>query len=192
MRSFIIFSVIACLVLSGCKSSKQAKTDKTNSSKVKIKTKDIHAIESSGASTNSTNTKSDTNSPLNNIATDIVNYAKQFEGVKYKFGGTTKKGMDCSGLVYESYKAFNIALPRISRDMANQGEKVLLDDVQIGDLLFFETNKKRHIISHVGLVVTALPGNIEFIHATTSQGVIISSLAERYWYFSFVEARRMF
>jgi cell wall-associated NlpC family hydrolase len=126
------------------------------------------------------------------MASDIVNYAKQFEGVKYKFGGTTKRGMDCSGLIYESFKAYNVLLPRISRDMANQGEKVKLDDVQTGDLLFFETSKKRHVISHVGLVVTALPGNIEFIHSTTSQGVIISSLAERYWYFAFVEARRMF
>ena len=99
--------------------------------------------------------------------------------------------MDCSGLIYESFKAFNIQLPRVSRDMAKEGDRVDLKDVQVGDLLFFKTNKKRNTINHVGLVTTALPGNIEFIHSTTSQGVIISSLAERYWYFSFAEARRL-
>jgi len=136
-------------------------------------------------------TASDRPSDTSNKIFDIIDFAKQFEGVKYKFGGTTKKGMDCSGLVYETFKAFDISLPRISRDMAKQGDKIFLEDIKEGDLLFFKTTKKRNIISHVGLVVTALPGNIEFIHSTTNQGVIISSLAERYWYFSFAEARRI-
>ena len=136
-------------------------------------------------------TASDRPSDTSNKVFDIIDFAKQFEGVKYKFGGTTKKGMDCSGLVYETFKAFDISLPRISRDMAKQGDKIFLEDIKEGDLLFFKTTKKRNIISHVGLVVTALPGNIEFIHSTTNQGVIISSLAERYWYFSFAEARRI-
>ena len=136
-------------------------------------------------------TASDRPSDTFNKIFDIIDFAKQFEGVKYKFGGTTKKGMDCSGLVYETFKAFDISLPRISRDMAKQGDKIFLEDIKEGDLLFFKTTKKRNIISHVGLVVTALPGNIEFIHSTTNQGVIISSLAERYWYFSFAEARRI-
>jgi len=99
--------------------------------------------------------------------------------------------MDCSGLVYETFKAFEIELPRISRHMATQGAKVSIDSVKTGDLLFFKTSNKLKTINHVGLVVTALPGNIEFIHSTTSLGVIISSLAERYWYYSFVEARRI-
>ena len=136
-------------------------------------------------------TASDRPSDTSNKIFDIIDFAKQFEGVKYKFGGTTKKGMDCSGLVYETFKAFDISLPRISRDMAKQGDKIFLEDIKEGDLLFFKTTKKRNIISHVGLVVTALPGNIEFIHSTTNQGVIISSLAERYWYYSFAEARRI-
>ncbi|NCO63697.1 MAG: C40 family peptidase [Flavobacteriales bacterium] len=172
----------------GCKSSKTLIKDKPNSNISILKPKD---------STNITKINSLTKEPINNdpshsnTVKHLVDFAKQFEGVKYKFGGTTNKGMDCSGLVYETFKAFEIELPRISRHMATQGAKVSIDSVKTGDLLFFKTSNKLKTINHVGLVVTALPGNIEFIHSTTSLGVIISSLAERYWYYSFVEARRI-
>ncbi|MGJ5642506.1 C40 family peptidase [Formosa sp. S-31] len=125
------------------------------------------------------------------LSNEIIDYAKQFEGVRYKYGGTTKSGMDCSGLVYECFGAYNIALPRSSRDMASKGTKIAIEDVQPGDLLFFETNPKRKTINHVGLVISARTGSIEFIHSTTSKGVITSSLAEKYWYYSFKEARRI-
>lgn len=189
-KSPIIFSVIACLALMGCKSSKHAKTNKTTSSKVIIHANEANSIKTAHASSYPTNDEPNAK-PSNNLALNIVDYAKQFEGVRYKYGGTTKKGMDCSGLVYTSFKAYDIDLPRISRNMAKEGESVSLEQVKVGDLLFFKTNGKHNAISHVGMVVTALPGNIEFIHASTSLGVIISSLAERYWYFSFVEARRI-
>ena len=57
-----------------------------------------------------------------NSADRIVYHAQQFEGTRYKFGGTDKRGMDCSGLVYVSFQEEQIALPRISRDMAKQGK----------------------------------------------------------------------
>ncbi len=120
----------------------------------------------------------------------IVSYAKSFNGTRYKFGGTTKKGMDCSGLVYTSFKKENVILPRTSRTMATQGKPVSLKKIGIGDLLFFKTNKRRNVISHVGLVVEN-KGVIKFIHASTSKGVIISSLDEKYWNKAFVSARRV-
>ena len=127
----------------------------------------------------------------NSKAFNIIDYAKQFNGVKYKFGGTTKDGMDCSGLIFESFRAFDIILPRISRDMAKQGEKVTLKNTQEGDLLFFKTMNRRNSISHVGLVVTSENGDIEFIHSTSSAGVIVSKLSENYWNKAFVEVRRI-
>ncbi|WP_109301585.1 C40 family peptidase [Aquimarina sp. AU474] len=120
----------------------------------------------------------------------IIGHAKTFSGTRYKYGGTTKKGMDCSGLIYTSFKKENVILPRTSRTMATQGKAIALKKVTVGDLLFFKTNKRKNVISHVGLVVE-VKGTIKFIHASTSRGVIISSLEENYWNKAFASARRV-
>ena len=75
--------------------------------------------------------------------------------------------------------------------MASQGNWIDLKKVKKGDLLFFATKKNSRKINHVGLVVSSRVGHVEFIHSTTSKGVITSSLAERYWYYAFVQARRV-
>jgi len=187
---FRLLFLIILIVFNSCKSSKSLKEDKVDSPKVVIRSSDIDEKKETNLSNNNLYISTDT-LKYSNKALDVIDFARQFEGVRYKPGGTTKAGMDCSGLVFETFKAFNIILPRISRDMAKKGDKVLIEDVKKGDLLFFKTTSRRNVISHVGLVINSLPGNIEFIHSTTSQGVIISSLAERYWYYSFIEARRM-
>lgn len=125
-----------------------------------------------------------------NITREIIAYAKTFEGTRYKFGGTTKAGMDCSGLVCTAFQKENIDLPRISRDMAKQGVLVSFKDIVEGDLVFFKTSS-RNVINHVGLVVEAKRGEVKFIHSTTRAGVIISSLDEDYWKKAFVEVRRV-
>lgn len=128
---------------------------------------------------------------INSKADKIIDYAKQFDGVKYKYGGNTNKGMDCSGLVTIAFKNEDILLPRSSKDMATVGNQIDVEDLQKGDLLFFATKPNKREISHVGLVTEVRPGFVEFIHATTKVGVIISNLAERYWHFAFVQARRI-
>ncbi|MEO6346846.1 MAG: C40 family peptidase [Aquaticitalea sp.] len=125
------------------------------------------------------------------LADDIIDYAEKFEGVRYKYGGTTKKGMDCSGLVTTAFSSEGISLPRSSSDIALSGDWIDIKEVQKGDLLFFATNKKSRKVNHVALVTFVNEGQVEFIHSTTSAGVITSSLAEHYWYFAFVEARRV-
>lgn len=191
MRLNLILLMVS-LFLFSCKSGKTLKNENSHTVLAGNKVNDsIAAININNFEEEESATESEATSEPSIKAFNIIDFAKQFEGVKYKFGGTTKKGMDCSGLVYETFKAFDISLPRISRDMAKEGVKVYIDDIKEGDLLFFKTTKKKNTISHVGLVITALPGNIEFIHSTTNQGVIISSLAERYWYYSFAEARRI-
>ncbi|MFD2726930.1 C40 family peptidase [Hyunsoonleella rubra] len=125
-------------------------------------------------------------------SSQIIDYSKQFLGVRYKWGGTTTSGMDCSGLVHESFKAHQIYLPRISRDMAKKGKSIRLKETLKGDLLFFKTGKsRRNAINHVGLVVNIRDNAIYFIHATTKKGVIISSLNEDYWKSAFTEVRRV-
>lgn len=132
-----------------------------------------------------------TNSTTVSKADRIVANAKSFEGTKYKYGGTTTKGMDCSGLIYIAFKTENIFLPRVSREIAKKGNQIRLSDVKKGDLLFFRTKKKSGSINHVGLVVNTSRNNIEFIHSTTSKGVITSFLSESYWNNAFLEVRRI-
>ena len=137
------------------------------------------------------NSRSSSYSKASSPTEQIIQYAVSFEGTRYRFGGTSKAGMDCSGLVYVSFKEADLELPRVSRDMAKQGRSVPLTKAQPGDLLFFSTSKKGRGINHVGLIVEREGGDIQFIHSTTSRGVIISSLDEKYWKNAFVQARKM-
>lgn len=121
----------------------------------------------------------------------IIDHALQFLGTKYKYGGTSPQGMDCSGLVYTCFLENNIELPRSSRDMALLGELLELPEVRTGDLLFFITDRHKKNINHVGLVVELSEEKIFFIHSSTSRGVIISALDETYWRDHFVMARRI-
>jgi cell wall-associated NlpC family hydrolase len=120
----------------------------------------------------------------------IIDFARSFEGTRYKYGGTTESGMDCSGLVFTAFLKEDVLMPRISRDMATKGVEIKLNEVTEGDLVFFKTSK-RNSINHVGIVIENKKGEILFIHSTTSQGVIISSMEDSYWKRTFVEVRRI-
>ena len=124
-------------------------------------------------------------------AAEVVATALTFSGVRYKYGGTTRKGMDCSGLIYTSLLEHEVAFPRTSYQMAEKGERISLKDVKSGDLLFFKTSKNGKRINHVGLVVEIDGDEIRFIHSTTSRGVIVSSLREGFWNSSFIKATRI-
>ena len=166
----ILFTLLCLMIcLSSCKSTKRDKI---------VTKKDYPEAET-------------VNNKTSSKAEKIVTYAKTFEGVRYEFGGTTKRGMDCSGLVFTAFKHQNVLLPRISRDMAKRGKRINLNEVTEGDLLFFKTNKRQAKINHVGLVVSTNKKSIEFIHSTTSKGVITSLLSENYWNKAFIEARRV-
>ncbi|MNK10985.1 Murein DD-endopeptidase MepS/Murein LD-carboxypeptidase precursor [compost metagenome] len=126
------------------------------------------------------------------FAKQIVNNALQFEGVRYRGGGTTKEGMDCSGMVYATFQIFDTKLPRSSHEMAKVGTEIKLSEVKKGDLLFFKNNRRRNVINHVGLVTEVTPeGEVKFIHSSTSSGVIISSMNEPYNARTYVQASRV-
>ncbi len=120
----------------------------------------------------------------------ILAKAVTYKGVGYRYGGTTRRGMDCSGLIYTVFKSEGLVLPRVSRFMATKGSSVSLKNIQKGDLLFFKTSG-RNRINHVGLVTIAKNGVIRFIHSTTSRGVIESSLSEKYWQRTYTKAKRV-
>ena len=73
----------------------------------------------------------------------IIAFAKTYSGTKYKYGGMTKKGIDCSGLLFISFQSEQINLPRTARDMSKKGTKISLSKVQKGDLLFFKNKQKK-------------------------------------------------
>lgn len=175
MNRFYFF-ILLIFSLTACKTKKMVVTKKSNSSKT------VKAPKTS----NSTSTVD-----YSTAAKNIVTNAKKFDGVRYKYGGTTKKGMDCSGLVFTSFKQENISLPRTTSDLSKTGNWIDLKQVKKGDLLFFATKKNSRTVNHVGIVTNSRVGNVEFIHASTSKGVMVSNLAERYWYFAFVQARRI-
>lgn len=179
----LILLLLHCLT--SCRSSREIVVKKSEPLETEVNEPNSK-IEENETSTPETPTK------ITNSKSDIIiDYAKQFDGVRYKYGGTTKNGMDCSGLVATVFKSEGILLPRSSRDMATIGDWIDVKEVEKGDLLFFATKKNSREINHVGLVTDVRPGFVEFIHSTINAGVIISNLAERYWYFAFVQARRI-
>ncbi|MBB1139591.1 C40 family peptidase [Myroides sp. WP-1] len=120
----------------------------------------------------------------------VLNTAFDFEGVRYRFGGTTRSGMDCSGLVMNAFNDTSINLPRNSSAMAQVGDKVSKNQAQKGDLIFFRTGRGSRI-SHVGIITEVIDDEIKFIHSSTSKGVIVSSTKEDYYKRRFVQINRV-
>lgn len=114
-------------------------------------------------------------------ATSIVSTAKTFLGTPYVSGGTSKEGTDCSGLVYACFASAGLKLPRTSRDMSEFGTPVEnKSDIRMGDLVFFDSNNAGKI-NHVGMVTVVAATDANFIHASSSKGVIESPLMTGYW-----------
>jgi cell wall-associated NlpC family hydrolase len=115
----------------------------------------------------------------------LLQFIDEWYGTRYKYGGTSKQGVDCSGFSCSLLSAvFGLAIPRTSRDQYQHCEKIARDALQEGDLVFFNT---RGGVSHVGVYLQ----NNKFVHASTSAGVIISDLNEDYYARRFLGGGRM-
>ena len=121
----------------------------------------------------------------------LIAKASEHIGTRYRGGGTTSAGFDCSGLMFATYKHIDMTLPRSSGSMAvGAGVKVERANAQKGDLIFFTTNGRGNI-NHVGMVTEVLEDEIKFIHASVQAGVIISSTEEPYYKRRFVQINRV-
>jgi peptidoglycan DL-endopeptidase CwlO len=116
----------------------------------------------------------------------IVASALEYRGVPYRNGGSTPDGFDCSGLVQWVFARHGIRLPREVHDQFRVGREVEREDVQPGDLLFFDTLSGG--ASHVGIAL----GGDQFVHAPSSRGVVrVERLSIDYWKKRWLGARRV-
>lgn len=121
----------------------------------------------------------------------LVSKAKEFIGTPYVWGGSSKQGMDCSGLIYQSFKAIHLEVPRTTEGLMQKGRKISRSKLKTGDLVFFKTLKSKAKATHVGMITQNKKNETLFIHAGTSTGVTISKLQDGYWKKHFVFARRL-
>ena len=119
---------------------------------------------------------------------DLMDNIIEWLGTPYRFGGTSKRAIDCSAFVRTMFKnAGNIMLPRTARaQFASVGVKVTRDDLQFGDIIFFHTRRYVYV-SHVGIYL----GDNLFAHASSKYGVTISSLESTYYKKRFIGGRRI-
>ncbi|MBN7120963.1 NlpC/P60 family protein [Erwinia billingiae] len=111
----------------------------------------------------------------------------QWHGTPYRYGGMGRGGVDCSGFVYLTFRdRFDLQLPRTTVAQTDIGTRISKDELLPGDLVFFKTGSGENGL-HVGIYDT----DDQFIHASTSQGVIRSSLNNVYWKKVFWQARRI-
>lgn len=125
-------------------------------------------------------------SSLNATQVSLMQAYRDWKGTPYRLGGSSKNGVDCSMLVniiFDEY--FGIELPTNTRTQLNAGEGIRRAAVRTGDLVFFRTGRKT---LHVGIAVN----QGEFLHASTSEGVMISKLGNSYWRNRYLAARRVF
>lgn len=126
----------------------------------------------------------------NKVIDNILTEAETYLGTPYRYGGTTRKGIDCSAFVLSVFgAATSLNLPRVAASQAQEGESIDKTELQKGDLVFFSHGRR---ISHVGIVESiSEDGDIKFIHAATSKGVMVSSLSDSYWGPKFRFAKRV-
>ncbi len=122
------------------------------------------------------------------FSSELVLRAMTLLGINYKFGGNTPEtGFDCSGFVRYVFKeAFGVTLPRRAEEISQKGQRISVEQLVPGDLVFFNTLKRT--FSHVGIYI----GNNQFVHAPSSgSGVRVENIDKSYWQTRFDGARRL-
>ena len=123
--------------------------------------------------------------PVSGNVKEILTYANTFTGAPYKFGGTTPAGFDCSGYIRHVFQKVGVQLPRQADEQYTVGKKVEKQNLQPGDLVFFETYEPG--VSHSGIYI----GDGQFISATSSSGVAVADIDDSYWGPRYVGAKRV-
>lgn len=111
----------------------------------------------------------------NKNSKDFAKFYKEWKGVRYKFGGNSKNGIDCSAFIQQAYKkTHNIQIPRTTLLQSKRGKRIKKSQLKLGDLVFFKTGRNSR---HVGIYME----DGKFMHASTKKGVTISKLDNVYF-----------
>lgn len=120
----------------------------------------------------------------NPLADVFYDHYKEWRGTRYRLGGMSKSGIDCSGFVYVTFlDRLGIELPRSTHYQVQRGKDIARNQLQTGDLVFFRNGKT----NHVGIYLE----NGKFMHSSTKSGVRISSLSNSYWQRTYWKAKRL-
>ena len=120
-------------------------------------------------------------------AETLIANASEYKGVRYRWGGTSRSGFDCSGFTGKAFATIGVKLPRTSIEQSKVGIKVSRSELEKGDLVFFKTGRS-YRINHVGIYI----GDNKFIHSSSGSGrVTVSSLGDSYYNKRFAGARRV-
>ena len=115
----------------------------------------------------------------------LANIALGLRGSRYRYGGATRDGFDCSGLVFYAHRQIGLTVPRTSRDQAEKAEEVKSRKLQPGDLVFFRIDSRR--VNHVGIYI----GERQFVHAPgAGKPVTVNSLDDEFYEKNFESAGR--
>lgn len=181
VNSFLVITFLLFLV--GCSSSRKTavKPETTKASDIRSS-----VIIKNKVAAHTINTK-------NISANEVVSFAETLKGVKYTYGSSVKeKGFDCSGFITYVFSHFKISVPRISSDFTNAGKEIPIQQSRRGDIILFTgSNANSGVVGHMGIITENKDGNVEFIHAATSQGVMISGM-NSYFVPRFVKVNRIF
>ncbi|WP_350316813.1 bifunctional murein DD-endopeptidase/murein LD-carboxypeptidase [Pectobacterium aroidearum] len=119
------------------------------------------------------------------IKSKLLNQYASWKGVRYRLGGDSRRGIDCSAFVQRTFREqFGMDLPRSTYEQQEMGQKIQRNKLRVGDLVLFRAGSTGR---HVGIYL----GNDQFVHASTSSGVIISKMTEDYWNKRYQEGRRV-
>ena len=127
-------------------------------------------------------TEIDTTDSPNSLRDSIADYAQEFIGIPYVWGGSSTKGFDCTGFVHFVFKKFGIKVSRASSGYENEGEEVAITKAKVGDIMLFTgTNSEVRKVGHAGIVLNNDNGVVDFIHSSSSKrhfGVTITRYNE--------------
>ncbi|MCH3923538.1 MAG: NlpC/P60 family protein [Bacteroidales bacterium] len=173
-KKYLLFYFLTiCIVFFFCSCSSTKRTSHYNRNHSSYS----HKRPNNNNSNNST-VFADSKQYLKEHSTKLTNYCSSWIGTPHVMGGMSKDGVDCSGFVWNVYNdVFNINLPRTSQDMEKAVEIIdNQEDLKEGDLVFFNGGSGNKV-NHVGIFIN----KDKFVHASSSKGVIVSSLNEKYW-----------